>query len=230
MGFLWRGTSRFKQPKQFHWRGKRWALNLPEEEAIKGVFSGVILDDEYGLQSLAYKPQTIIDIGANVGLFALWAGSNFPDALIHSYEPNPAIQSFLIANCSQVSASVFAEAVAGKDGSVTLDARDGQSVGGRCVLDQEGPTPLTSLRKAIVRIGGTCDLLKMDCEGAEWDILKDPSAFDGVRTVRMEYHLFEGESSIDSLVEMFHAMGFRTVHLIRDPERGLAWFDRQKAQ
>jgi len=226
MGFIWRGTSRFDAPNQFRWLGRNWAVSIPEEEAIKGVFRGVILDDEYGLQSLKNAPQTIVDVGANVGLFSVWARANFPKSVIHSYEPNPAIQSFLAANCAEISAFMFEEAVAACDGSVALKVRPGGSVGGRCALEEVGPISVTSLRNAVARIGGTCDLLKLDCEGAEWDMLKDPTAFDAVKSVRMEYHLFESDQSVDSLVASFEAMGFRMVRLVRDPERGLAWFDR----
>jgi FkbM family methyltransferase len=226
MGFLWQGTSRFDPPRSCRWNRKQWVLSMPPEDAIKGVFRDVMLDDEYGVRSLRSAPETIIDVGANIGIFSLWAGANYPRALIHSYEPNPTIQHALAENARQVEAMVFAEAVGRTDGSVSLRAHQGESVAGRCAIDHAGDTPLTSLRTAISRIGGTCDLLKLDCEGAEWDILKDPGCFDGVRSVRMEYHLFDKEHSLQDLLDAFRAMGFRNVKIITDPERGLVWFDR----
>jgi len=228
LGFLWRGTSRFTPPREIRWRGQRYTLSLPAEAALKGVFSGVILDDEYGVQVLKTAPRTIIDVGGNVGLFSFWARANFPDASIHTYEPNPALQKHLLANCAQFNSRVYCEAVAGKEGRASLEAREGESVAGRCALDRIGEVKVTSLRTAIERIGGDCDLLKLDCEGAEWDMLQHPEMFDGVRLVRMEYHLLKRDQSLDSLVGAFRSMGFRAVHLIRDPERGLAWFDREK--
>lgn len=227
LGFIWRGTSRFVCPSQFRWRGKTWMLAVPPEDAIQGVFRDVVLDDEYGLRSLAQAPRTVIDVGANVGIFSVWAGANFPRAVIHSYEPNPQIQSALMANVRQVQAQMFPEAIGQSDGTVSLEVQEGESVAGRCAIGQAGNTRLTALRTALERMGGSCDLLKLDCEGAEWDLLKDPASFDGVRSVRMEYHLWDKDNSVEALRDAFDAMGFQTIKLNRDPERGLAWFDRR---
>lgn len=41
------------------------------------------------LRRLGLDPQTVIDVGANVGQFAVAAGKLFPRAEIHSYEPVP---------------------------------------------------------------------------------------------------------------------------------------------
>lgn len=41
---------------------------------------------------------------------------------------------------------------------------------------------------------GGIDLLKLDCEGAEWDIFADADAFRRVRLIRMEFHLTEGRT------------------------------------
>ena len=33
----------------------------------------------------------------------------------------------------------------------------------------------------------------MDCEGAEWEIIKDKAAFKHIKYITMEYHLFENQ-------------------------------------
>jgi len=88
MGFSFAGTSRFRAPSSFIYKSRRVSLNLPQEPGLNYDFINLILDDEYGLEKLDAKPKTIIDIGANIGLFSLWAGLCFPKAIIHSYEPN----------------------------------------------------------------------------------------------------------------------------------------------
>jgi tRNA1(Val) A37 N6-methylase TrmN6 len=32
---------------------------------------------------------TIVDIGANVGAFSIWASLRWPDSVVHGYEPHP---------------------------------------------------------------------------------------------------------------------------------------------
>jgi FkbM family methyltransferase len=41
---------------------------------------------------------TILDIGANVGSFALWASLRWPDSTIHCFEPNPGTFAYLQRN------------------------------------------------------------------------------------------------------------------------------------
>ena len=226
MGFVWPGTSRFVPPSSFRWREQTFKLGVPCEESLGWVFRDVVLDDEYGLERLPYSPKTILDVGANVGIFSLWAGANFPGAIIHSYEPNAALQEYLADNIGQVGATLHAEGVSGRDGLGSF-AQAGESMVGQCKESESGNIPVVSLRTAINRIGGSADLLKLDCEGAEWSIQEHPEAFSAVRCVRMEYHLIEPDHSTKRLVEAFESMGFHCSHLAANQGFGLAWFDRR---
>jgi FkbM family methyltransferase len=49
----------------------------------------VIFEGEYDIL-LATPPTTVLDIGANVGLFTIWAAQRWPDCSITAYEPWPA--------------------------------------------------------------------------------------------------------------------------------------------
>jgi len=225
MGFVWPGTSRFVPPSGFRWRGRSFKLRVPREESLGWVFRDVVLDDEYGLERLPIPPDTIIDVGANVGIFSLWAGANFPGATIHAYEPNAALKEYLRENIGQVGAKLHGEGVSGHDGFGSF-AQKGESMLGQCTESGSGDIPVVSLQTAIARMGGSVDLLKLDCEGAEWSILEHPEAFAAVRCVRLEYHLTQPGHSTERLVEAFDRMGFRCSRLSPNQGFGLAWFDR----
>ncbi|MEG4345499.1 hypothetical protein QUB70_19810 [Microcoleus sp. A003_D6] len=64
------------------------------------------------------------------------------------------------------------EAVGDRDGKVVLDIREvsGKS---RSTVSESGDIPMVSLKRAIERIGGSVDLAKVDCEGAEWLLFED---------------------------------------------------------
>jgi hypothetical protein len=63
--------------------------------------------------------------------------------------------------------------------------------------------------------------LKLDCEGAEYDILFAPDApLNRVREIRMEYH-----AGCDELVDFLHARGFRIMRLDGDG-LGMLWARR----
>lgn len=225
MGFVWPGTRRFVPPSRFRWRQQTFDLRLPREESLGWVFRDVILDDEYGLECLPIVPKTVLDVGANVGIFSLWAGANFPGVTIDSYEPNASLQEYLQENIGQVGANLHAEGVSGHDGLGSF-SQAGESMVGQCKESESGDIPVVSLQTAMNRLGGSVDLLKLDCEGAEWSILEHPESFSAVRCVRMEYHLIDPSHSPEHLVAAFERMGFRCSHLSPNQGFGLAWFDR----
>lgn len=64
-------------------------LDYPAEEknVQTGCFVKIFLDDEYWLSELANKKiNNIIDCGANVGFFSIFAKIMFPSAIVHAYE------------------------------------------------------------------------------------------------------------------------------------------------
>ena len=75
-------------------------------------------------------------------------------------------------------------------------------------------------------MGGPVDLLKIDCEGAEWDFMTDPAQFAQVGAIRMDYHSIDGRTLAD-LHAMAKAIGFKVVHLLENHGFGIAWLDRQ---
>lgn len=62
------------------------------EAAVKYVFEGEYESHHYGTEL------DILDIGANVGSFALWAQMRWPGSKVRCYEPNPGTFAFLQRN------------------------------------------------------------------------------------------------------------------------------------
>ena len=76
-------------PETIRLHGRRLTLSIPKEVGPRLDFINLALDDEYGLRQLPFQPRTILDVGANFGLFSLLAAHYFPKAAIHAYEPEP---------------------------------------------------------------------------------------------------------------------------------------------
>lgn len=225
MSVFWNGTTRFDLPRQFRYNSRAFSIAGPQEKSLAWVFRDIILDDEYGLNKLAKKPATVLDVGGNIGLFTLWAGVNYPEATIHVYEPNTALLDSLKSNVKQVRATVFAEGVAGQDGAGTFIV-NGESMVGQCKVAPTGDIRLVSLRTAVARLGGSVDLLKLDCEGAEWEIFDDLEPFQAVGMVRMEYHLTRPDRSLGWMIDRLESVGFSLLKLQLNSGFGIAWFDR----
>jgi hypothetical protein len=86
---------------------------------------------------------------------------------------------------------------------------EGPTLEGSTVPSDSGNITITALSQALERIGGSVDLLKMDCEGAEWSILEDTTSLSKVRHLAMEYHLDEkGTHSVANLIHRLKDLGF----------------------
>lgn len=202
----------FRVPGKVRVNGRTEALNVPDELCQRTAFIEVLLDDCYGIRSIAKRAriERILDIGANVGLFSVAARAAWPSAIIHAYEPNPALEPLLAHQARISGAKVFTEAVGSNSGKVELEVDPLHSVLSRALRSDNGSIPLTAFRVALERIGGSADLVKLDCEGAEWELLSDDMQWRGVRFVSMEYHCRTVDDHV-RIREIMDAMAFRVI-------------------
>ena len=222
LGVRFGGVSRFSLPRRCRLCGTEVTIDAPEEVALRSDFINVLLDDEYGLDHLSEPPRTICDIGANIGLFSLWARHRFPDATIHSYEPNPRIVSFLEHNLEGRNVEIFPEAVGAEHGTVEMDDR-WDSRNAKTKPSQSGNVEMISIASTIQRLGGHIDLLKMDCEGGEWDILQASEALTQVKTIRMEYHLLTRQKTVAAFRALATSAGFECEKIWERRHHGIVW-------
>jgi FkbM family methyltransferase len=181
----------FRLPRRLRVNGAAVALDWLPEHGVRAAFTEVFLGDNYGLEIIADQDgaaiRRVLDVGANVGWFALAARSHFPGAAIHAYEPNAAAVAFLRRNTEALGVVAHREAVGASAGRVSLIIPDGKSVRAHTV--DGGDIPQVAFADALARLGGA-DLVKLDCEGAEWPLLDDPAPWAGVRWLTVEYHLW----------------------------------------
>ena len=76
--------------------GRRVQLSVPPaEQAVQlHEFHRIVIEDCYRLSKIG-RARTVLDIGANIGLFAIAARHRFPRATIHCYEPNRSLEPYL---------------------------------------------------------------------------------------------------------------------------------------
>jgi FkbM family methyltransferase len=202
--------------------GHRQLLSTPQDQGTRIAFKDIFLDDVYGLTRLKGTVKTVLDVGAHVGLFSLYSRILFPEAIIHAYEPNPTLWKHLTQQSSIGRFEMFSQAVGLSEGRVSL-LTESDSVLTRTVINPTGPVSMVSIQQALQQLGGTVDILKLDCEGAEWEILKNKAAMSAVRFLTLEYHLIENRS-LDEMVRLLNENGLRIVFCHQDsPGNGRIW-------
>lgn len=183
------------------------------------VVKETCLDRDYEANATTIQDHwAIIDIGAGLGDFAISVAYAHPTCQIYAYEPFPESYELLQENMTlNVTRNVIAApiAVGARSGEMTLFATgaavqhttakasgpvEGIAVQGLSLDDVFASHALT-----------TCDFLKMDCEGGEFDILFKASAttLQKVRNICLEYHDGVTEFSHRDLASYLQQRGFR---------------------
>lgn len=159
------------------------------------LFEEVFLNQEY-LVDLASPDPFIIDCGANVGFATLYFKLRHPAARVMCFEPNPSCFRFLQQNVTvnRLVDVTLIEAACGRENATVKLFTDPEfspmsSVRSRRLAGQ--PTCEVKQVRLSDHLGGPVDLLKLDVEGAEWDVLDDliaSSKLGGVERLLIEYH------------------------------------------
>ena len=211
-GIQYSRGAQWEFPEQVSIGGQSLPLVAKTDNGTKTALINVFLDDCYQLGKL-HNLRTILDIGGHSGFFSMAAKHYFPQANIHAYEPNPAMSKIITANLSPwENVQYFGEAVGLEAGFVHI-TDDDDSVLTQVTQTDSGQVPMIPIREAIERIAPgdvRLGLLKMDCEGAEWDILKDIDALEKVNYITMEYHLYGGKT-LPEMVSLLDDAGFRII-------------------
>lgn len=154
----------------------------------------------------------VLDVGANIGDFTVQAARRCPRGRVIAVEPLVSAGSMIerqarlngLTNITWVRAQL-----SGADGKTA--AHQGAGLYGSNDDNQAARILSLASLAAELRLDHI-DLLKMDCEGAEWDILPaSEPILARVRQICMEYHR-EGEWTPERLSQWLTTLGFDVTH------------------
>jgi len=137
--------------------------------------------DELKLRRLSLPPGArIIDIGSQVGIVSIYLAKRFPGCRILAFEPYRPSYELLVENLRRNGVAEVEPrclAVTGDGRPFAMVGNTGVNPGGTtgCSVALERgqanfEAPSTTLDAILEELGG-CELLKIDCEGAEHEIL-----------------------------------------------------------
>jgi FkbM family methyltransferase len=194
--------------------------------ATVGVFL-MVAREEYG----KVRPgSVVVDIGANIGDFSLYAAHS-KAARVDAYEPNSEAYECLVRNirANGMERVIFPHqlAVTGVSGGRVRFPRESSPynaviTGDRAAdFDWVGTTDLRTILDEV----GAVDLLKPDCEGSEHDILLSTGAdiYESVEAIRLEHHLGLGRETESHL--SLHGFSKRYARG-RTEAVGTLWFEK----
>ncbi len=160
----------------------------------------------YGLTGRHFAPgDVVIDVGAHIGAVSVVVATLNPQARIYAYEPSSSNYAMLLANLAANGVHNVVPvqaAVSGTAGTLELVWSPLQTAGASASLDAAGrqalvdqgwsreTVPCVTLDDVFATHGiDRCAFLKLDCEGAEWEIARQARALERVDAMALELHL-----------------------------------------
>ena len=181
------------------------------------IYKEIFVDGCYDRVELPQYP-TIIDVGANTGLFSLRMKQLYPHSTIYCFEPLPSNIEELRRNINGSHLSnvtIIPQGMGGTTRKEKLFIHD-HNIGGHSIIASKVPDSkryehisILSIKEAFRDLGIVkCNLLKLDCEGAEYEIIKN---IDHELSAQIDEIIFEPERSlygIDELIQHLSTLGF----------------------
>lgn len=140
--------------------------------------------------------KVVVDLGANVGYATQYFLEAFPDAHIYAVEPDAENLAVFILNLgNEDRVSVTRGAVWSESTALDLmtNFRDGKEWAYQTVESEDGEVEGHTLDEICP---GEIDVLKMDIEGSEFEVFKNPEFLKRVKVLGIEIHHECGDAEI----------------------------------
>ena len=149
------------------------------------------------------KTDTVIDVGAHIGLFSLHTSQICKNGKIYAFEPMIENYDILKSNIQLNNFSnIKAEncAISNSSSKITIYQNNDES-GHSKFIETNNPIEVNS--KSLNEIFNDekikkCDLLKLDCEGSEYEIIDslEDKNFEKIEKMIIEYHLADSHPEL----------------------------------
>jgi FkbM family methyltransferase len=187
--------------RELHVDGERLLLGDFAGSVAVEVVAGEVGHGAYDFRDIPLAPgDTVIDVGAHIGVVSTYLAKRNPDVTVLAFEPVPAVYALLIANLKRNkvrNVRAYNVAVTGDGRDVDLVSHLASNTGGASsyVADHELPGHETVTASSITldqimeqhRID-RCPLLKIDIEGGEYDVLYNTKSLTKIEHIRGEFH------------------------------------------
>jgi FkbM family methyltransferase len=217
-------------------------IECPNQPGARVPLYEIFAEDCYHfdwfLGPLAGQPLHVLDVGGQIGTFACRLAQIEPKATVNTYEPSPTSAAVLRRNVELNKfgdrVTVVEEALTASVGTAELD--DNEAGGGQNSLvgiqGNAGTGTITvktsTFDLAVAGAPGPVNVVKIDCEGGEYDLVgaSSPETWAPVERLVIEYHPVEGQSW-DALKTWFEGVGLTVQHEEPlGPGLGVAWLSR----
>jgi FkbM family methyltransferase len=184
----------------------------------------VFITGEYENREISFpEARTVLDVGANIGVTTIWFSEHCPLARIFAVEPSSETSARLLRNINRnglgnrVSVLTVALGEGGRPLYLVFGEHSGLSHTDTEPHDGSQTVWSANLKTILEIVGGHVDVMKLDCEGAEYDIIlgADSHTLSQIDNVVGEYH-GPDPSAHAGLFSRLEEAGFKVSHQVTE--------------
>lgn len=186
-------------------------IDTPNRPGARVPVYEIFAEDSYRFEwllgPLMHRPIQVIDIGGHVGTFSVQLARLHKDARITAFEPSATTADYLRRNVEQNGVAdrvtVVQSAVASTTGHAIFDDNGaGSGLNGLLAGRTDGATGVSTevetiaFDEVVAALGAPVDLVKIDCEGGEYDLVlgSAPESWSSVQRIVIEHHPVPGHA------------------------------------
>lgn len=204
------------------WQGPKGDLAINYYDSIVCFRAEIVDLHMLDIELKNKKDPLILDLGANQGFASLWFKYNYPGAIIHAFEPVPKSAGIVIENVIDNQfrdVIVHAEGISDKNETLNIyKPIGGAGLGDSICAPSEHPEKYETEKIKLINLDPILkdikiiDLLKLDIEGAEYQVLKNCSFWKKADKIIIEFHdNFKKEMGYDGIdfIKLIQKAGFK---------------------
>lgn len=194
-------------------------VNVRSKTIDRRIFNEIFFDHAYNPKGFEInESDTVVDVGGHIGCFTLYAAQHASKGRVFTFEPSSKNFNILAKNILDnhfTQVKIFRQAIAKKNGKQKLYVED-FNTGANSLFNKSNEGKFETVtttsfadflkKEKINRV----NFLKLDCEGAEFDLLYSLSKkeLQKIDKIAMEYHDRSDENTHLPLIAFLEMNGF----------------------
>lgn len=207
-------------------------FKIPDAKSFIWQYHEIFGNESYKFETPSSQP-IIYDCGSNVGTSVLYLKQLYPSSIIHAFEPDPSVFAFLQSNVenNKIEGVVLHEAAAWTENATLQFSSEGADAGKVDAKNSSAISVKAVDLKSLLEKEQRVDFLKMDIEGAEYEVLEHcQDALSRVQNIFVECHSYTAVSQkISSILTILNQQGFR-YYIHNESMRKSPFVNRKKEQ
>ena len=191
---------------------KYFTLHYIRPYEVLKTYKEIFVEEIYKFDTTKTHP-VILDCGANIGISTIYFKTIYPNAIVHAFEPDAALFEILSKNIhgnqfKQVElhkAAIWTE-------HTTLSFENKGSEASHIDTTGQSDNKVEAIKlSSILANLDSVDFLKMDIEGAEYEVVKDCAPYlHKIENFFLEYHGKANETyKLNELLKIVEAAGLK---------------------